>query len=370
MNRHHNTSDTCRQRHWRDALSIAALCLVAGAPLAWADDASRVVIRPLDAWSGVFADSRVTFRFSAKSDVQRTERLAWSLSAKGRTVTRGEVAMELTEGKTTLLALPVRMPHVREGVILKTTLSVSVVGNDDSSASDVEQTIWIFPQDAFSDRQQWLTKLQIQLYDPEEKTGTVLEEAGIPFETLQTLASLKTVDSGMVLIGSGISLKDYPKLGSIMAQLATLGVPVLCLTPADGVVPIPIGVLGNEHPVREPEQEVVRPQSVMFRQRDIARQLDKRLDANAWFGGGSIKQGFRFASVDERVVMESVSTGQGWPWIEVYYPNDRGRLILCGFGIVEQWNDSPVPRYLLLRILQRMSDKTSPANINTQTEEK
>jgi hypothetical protein len=41
--------------------------------------------------------------------------------------------------------------------------------------------------------------------------------------------------------------------------------------------------------------------------------------------------------------------------MEASWGEAGGRLVLCTFGIVEKWNDSPAPRYLLMKMLESVS---------------
>ena len=56
--------------------------------------------------------------------------------------------------------------------------------------------------------------------------------------------------------------------------------------------------------------------------------------------------------VGERgTVNVEVTDGQGWPWVEMEYEGG-GRLIICGFAMIEQWESTPAPRFLLARMLE------------------
>ncbi len=345
------------------------------------------VLRPLATARSLFADRTTKFRFAVADEDASTERIVWSLSANDRTLSRGEFVVELDPEKPTEFDVSVDAPTIRDGVILQTTLIVSRKSTNNRSQPDWQQTIWIFPEDATADKHEWLTSLDIQLYDPKRTTANMLREAGIPFDTLHTQASLEAVKEGVAIVGAGLSLKENSQLAEIMVRLAAAGVPVLCLTPGDGVIPVSVGktakksadgtsnktttdnnALGGGSETDGSETEgadseragaTSRPQSITLRQSDIVSELDKRLDGRDWLAGNEVTRCFRFAVADDSVVAESVSPGQGWPWLEIRYPTKRGRLVLSGFGVIEEWDTSPIPRYLLLRILERIS-KTAP----------
>ena len=47
--------------------------------------------------------------------------------------------------------------------------------------------------------------------------------------------------------------------------------------------------------------------------------------------------------------------GEGWPWLELRYPAKKGRLLVCGFGIIRQWEATPAPRYLISELFLRLT---------------
>jgi hypothetical protein len=65
----------------------------------------------------------------------------------------------------------------------------------------------------------------------------------------------------------------------------------------------------------------------------------------------------RLAIKNERdqVVAEIGRGNRGWPWLDVRYPAPRGRLFVCGFGIVRYWEAGPAPRYLLAELFARVA---------------
>lgn len=99
-----------------------------------------------------------------------------------------------------------------------------------------------------------------------------------------------------------------------------------------------------------------QPTSVVFRRQDIIRQLDKRLDGEGWTGPSkSTVSGVKLRG-DRGPVMAEVSRDPGmWPWMELGYGKEHRKFVMCGFGIVGAWAESPAPRFLLLKVLEQVS---------------
>ena len=239
------------------------------------------------------------------------------------------------------------LPPVRNGVVLEAKLTLSLVADkEEKAAASQEKTIWIFPEDPFYLHAKWLKELKVHLLDPEKKTLKVLEKAKVPFDEVGNVESIAELKEGVLLVGEGVSFKEYPALPELLIQAAARGLPVLCLAPAQGTLPIP----GAE------KAGVPVPGSLAWRRGDIIGEIDKRLDALSWSGGEMIASTVSLKA-EEGVVQGEIASAGGWPWMEVNYPETHGRLVICGFGIIRQWDASPTPRFLFERLLERVSEK-------------
>lgn len=307
-----------------------------------ADDA--LTIARVEHWSSVFAESetRWTYRFSAERPFR--DRVAWRLTANQRTLASGELQARGEADKPGEVTIPLRWPKVKEGTALAAQLSVS--------AGDVrhEQTVWIFPRDAFVDRREWLQSLNLSVFDPPGETRKVLKDNDVPHEQLRTREALDEVAEGIVIVGEGVSLKKHEGLIDDLRNLAARSVPVLCLASADGEFRF-----SSDKPLAT---------SVQLRRPDVIRELDKRLDPAWWPTGASQLRGLRVSSSDDDAVLKISDDANAWPWAEWEYEVGIGpfrpRCVWCGFGIVSAWDDGPTPRYLFVKLLERLSINSVP----------
>jgi hypothetical protein len=313
----------------------------------------EVRLTPREAWSAAFAESKVESNYTIASQQPFQGTLGWSLHIDERIVSRGEVAVDSAPDRPAKATVRLAMPAVRHGVIQQATLSVEVHAGDASKAvAKLERTIWIYPEDVFADRSAWLAGLKITLFDPQQQTSERFSKAGIPFRLARTAVALSETREGLVIVGEEVSLATQRDLAETLVRLAEAGRAVLCLAPAEGRWPLPDG-----------EQPDDRRPVLMLRGNEMIGELDKRLDAEAWLG---VEQPVRSRlnwKVDRSGLGLAVSTGQGWPWLELRYPHSGGRLLICGYAIVRDWESGPTPRYLLSRILERLSE-TSIAQAN------
>jgi hypothetical protein len=287
------------------------------------------------------------------------------LSVNRRTIARGQQLASVRPDKPAVATLRLAVPGVKEGVVVQAQLAVSLyAGASTRPAAEHTKPIWIFPRDPFVDRSEWLKGLNIELFDPLGKTAEVFEKARVPFKLTRNTAAISGPGTGLLVIGEGISLRDFRALPEAMLQAAAGGRPVLCLAPSEGAIPMPGA--GDT-----PQQA---PRLVELRREDIVTELDKRVDAAGWPPAGtSVASRLVVQPKGGRVVAEVSAQGAGWPWLDARYPAGRGRLLACGFGIIRQWEDGPAPRFLLARILdlldgqQDSSDRNNSVTLPTQT---
>src|SRR5205814_1197539 len=119
----------------------------------------------------------------------------------------------------------------------------------------------------FANRREWLKGLKIALFDPEKTTAEPLQKLAVPFQEINNTAALAEIKEGLLLVGAGVSFKDFPDLAETLTKAAAAGLPVLCLAPAGGILPIP----GTS-------PKGPRPRAVSWRRGDQITTLDNRLD--------------------------------------------------------------------------------------------
>lgn len=307
---------------------------------------SMVIQEP---WNDVFGGKEVVSHVLIVAREAAQGRVVWCYSAGDKTIARQEREISVAPGRPVSEEVRLPVPEVKEGVILNTTLSVSVIENGASQATaTLEKTLWVFPPDPFAGRTEWLKKLDLRLLDPEKRTADSFEKAGIPFQRVANMEALAEVKNGIIIVGEGISFNDFKGLPSLLFKAAARGASVLCLAPSGGTLSLP-GTGESELPV---------PRSMKFDRNKIITSLDKRLDAVAWPPDGVIAVStMALRSARGAVVGEVEKGGANWSWLEMSFNDSRGMFILCHFAIVEKWETGPAPRYLLAGILEYLASR-------------
>ena len=297
-----------------------------------------------EGWHTVFGGERAVFHALIGSDDAGAVRFGWALRVGQRTAQRRERQVELTGAEPARIAFDVDVPPVREGVVFPADLEL-LLRTDEATApaATLTRRLWVFPKDPFADRTEWLSEQRLRVLDPAETTERILGQAGVSFEVVARPAQVEAEPEPVTLIvGSGISLLDYPTLGESLVRLAARGHRVLCLCPTEGELELP-GVTVNDLP---------SPAQLVFRRNDVIRDLDKRLDAEAWATDGMLQTtGVRVETIGAKIVWTVKQDASGWPWVAASFGQD-GRFVLCGFPIIEHWDSGPTPRFLFLRILE------------------
>jgi hypothetical protein len=321
-----------------------------------AEDDVAVTVR--EKWSNVFAGRRAEFHCTVAVKKPFQGRIGWSLAVGRRTIARDETLVIAGPRKAGTVTIQCDLPQVAEGVVMPAVLSVACYGpNGGPPAASLVKPLWIFHEDPFASRSQWLKKLRLHLFDPAGKTRDLLYKASIPFTETRNVDSLTALEAGILIIGEGTSLAEYRALPRIMMRTAAKGIPVLCLAPSKGQFAIP-GAEDSDQP---------SPSRITFRRADVIRQFDKRLDDGAWSSDGKVAiAGLVLKSDQSRVIAEAVSADAGWSWFEAHFGEARGKLIVCGFGLVRKWDAGPTPRFFLVRLLEYINaDATQSTDRNS-----
>jgi hypothetical protein len=341
------------------AAAAALVCLHAPTAVLAAED---TVIEPVEKWADVFSGGEAKFHYTIRTVQPLDGRLHWSLSVNRRTVEHGQLPLTATAERAAEVTVALKVPEVKEGVVLESQLSIAVyAAGDQKPRAEHARKVWIFPPDPFANRSEWLKGLKINLFDPEGDTADVFEKAHIPFTFTKNISALDEIREGLLVVGEGTAWRDYRSLGEAVVKQAARGVPVLCLAPGEGTLVLP-GSAGAESPP---------PASLTLRQGDIIRELDKCLDATAWSPQGQIDASrLTIKSDRDQVVAEVGQARHAWPWLEVRYPAAKGRLLVCGFGIIRQWEATPAPRYLLSELFLRLNAEKPSSPLPQQERKK
>jgi hypothetical protein len=325
-------------------------CLIA-ALVAWQVPAgaqeSKLVTAPHQEWTTALAGTRATLEFSVRAGAGFKGRLIWTLAeVKSQRVLpgcRGESALAAGGKGTATAKVVLAFPDVNPGAVLKARLTVSLVEEGTGTAvATLAKTIHLFYPNPFAGRTNVLRDLHIVLYDPDPagKTGAALKGLQVPFEEEKNLDALADRKNGVVVVGEGVSFQEDPGLADVLLKLARRGLTVICLAPTAGSLPFP----GADQDGGE---------DVSLFRRDIIRKLDKRLDVGAWGAGGKVISSTLAVKAGEGSVVAEVTGGVGgWPWLQVDYPQEKGRLIVCGFALLAHWQANPTPRYLFARMIE------------------
>jgi hypothetical protein len=317
---------------------FAAGCLlpILAAPAAEA----KVTVEPVAKWSNVFGGKDVDVAFVVRG-AESLGQVTWSL-AIGPGRLSGVAAAD--PKKPGHFVVKLRSPDVKPGVILKMVLTVTAYSDKDVPLASYNQVLWVFPSDPFVDRTKWLESLKVTLFDPTEMTGPLLKRSGVPFKETVNVAELAGKTEGLVLVGTGVSFSDYPDLWETLRKLAARGVPVVCLAPTAGELPLP----------------GVEAEGIVVRGAGVIRRLDKRLDTAGWLPDGKVTVSGVSLKGDERQALAVVGKDGDWPWVEIDYPAADGKLVVCGFDFLGKWDAGPTPRYLFARLLEYLTEKNEP----------
>ena len=321
-----------------------------------AQEAPPAKIEPVLPWTNVFAGKdtdtprQVEFPLAVRAPKGFQGRLSWTFTINRATIQAQDVAVP---GDAARISLGLRVPYVREGLVLKGKLRADLVADSTQRAvAHFEQPLWIFPPQPFELQGTRWKDRRIFLMDPAGKTAAILKHMAIPFEEVVNVTALDEIKEGLIVVGEGISLHEERALMEMLIKTAARGLPVLCLAPLNGTFLLP----GTEN------CPPPRPLGLSLKGVEAIAEVSKHLDTRGWLPDGKVvASSLLLKSVEGNVVAEASAGPGGWPWLEVRYPSD-GRLLVCGFGIISHWNASPTPRYLFAGLLERLTTRSKIAS--------
>jgi hypothetical protein len=326
-------------------LTLASFLLAISLPLQAAVPAS---LRLPDGRTCFFSSERISIPVEVRSHETGPVRLSWVLRMHDAVVARREVAFDVQDGQIARHTLQLELPETREGITMEGSLSITLSDAKGQPLDTAETPLSVFDPDPFQNRKQWLETLQLHVYDPEGATVAIFEKAAIPFRRITNPAALNPAKGGILVIGEGLSLKASRGLMEAVFEAVQADIPVIVLAPMEGAFQIPAMQGGGE-------SGGPQPKSLSFHGKDIISRLDKRLDTGLWAEDrDSVLRYFRIGAYRDQpeIVMDE---DRGWPWIALDWPGGS-RLRFCGFGVVRDWEASPVPRYLLAALLEELSN--------------
>ncbi len=336
---------------FKTKIGAVLLCFLAG--LVQAQDMGspgKIDIEAKEKWRTVFGGREAIYHFHIRAVESISGRVGWVLRHKNRTIDRGESLFKAGPVDQSLIKVGLNIPQVKEGVIMPLRFALTLYSKTDKQVlASWEETLYVFHEDAFAIKKEWLKNLKIGLFDPEGKTQAVFKAMKIPFLVQKNIDSLSKFNGSLLIIGSGLNFAKYQSLWKEILSLSIQNTPVLVLAPSAGSILIP-GVKGTELP---------ECRSMMFLGREVICQLYNKLDADAWAPDGKVvASSMVLNTVKSRLVGEFVSEDKDWSWFEADFTGKGGRIVICGFAIVEQMDAGPTPRFLLARLFEYLSGDT------------
>ena len=304
--------------------------------------AADVRIESVEHWSNVFDGEEIVQRFRIPNAAANAEAIGWRVTMETAVINRGESVLKADPNLGPLLTVQFRLPEGGPRVILSLTIHITRHGQE-----VLAKRLWIFPRNPFTQPIPGLGTREIVLFDPQRTTAPRLEEADVQFRLVKHVDALAELRGGVLLIGHGTNFREHRALSSVVLQVANRGVTVVCLAPSAGVIPFP----DDEGSDGQDESKSAVLQNFRLGRTDVIAAFDKRLDFRDWRGKSSvIASTFKINGKDKKMTAEVSTENRGWSWIEADFAN-RGRLIVCGFNIMEQWDAGPAPRHTLWHLL-------------------
>ena len=139
----------------------------------------------------MFGESEARFTFDVAAAQGLSGRVTWAFFARDRFISRGDRSIRAEVRHPVSWKCHCGLGRCGTGLCSR-PMSVAVVDADDqTSVSEFEKRLWIFPPDPFADHRQWLMELKIAVFDPEGDTWRVFGKAKIGYREVRNFAALE-----------------------------------------------------------------------------------------------------------------------------------------------------------------------------------
>jgi hypothetical protein len=328
---------TRQRRYWIATLSIC-LAMIASMPAAAADPE----IVPVEQWSNVFAGEEISQNFLLPRGIGAGQAVGWSVVVETAVIARRETAARVDADGRPVLTVQFRLPDGEPRTVLPVSIVV-VLGNREV----VAKQLWIYPRNPFDEPVPNLDPTGLVLFDPHRETADRWDDLPLKFRFEKNVDALTKVDSGVVVIGEGVSFREYRGLPRISGALARRGVKVLCLAPEVGS----IALSDKEASGQQGVPAAAGLNRLILRQSDVLKDFDKRLDHADWRGERSpVGTWLQMISKAGSISVDVSQDEGGWSWLEAEY-SSGGRIIVSGFHSIEHWDAGPAARHALWHAL-------------------
>ncbi|MCA9258582.1 MAG: hypothetical protein KDA61_05260 [Planctomycetales bacterium] len=285
----------------------------------------------------------------------------WSLLRRGRRIDSGFMThvVESAEAGAYSGRIKLESPVLEPGVTLATELHLSHPGN----RLEGHVNLHIFSPDAFAHVDRNAIASLLHVFDPEGATAHALDAADIAYRRIDLLGDVDTARAGLLLVGEGAALDAPAGLWSALLAAAQRGVDVAVFAPASGKVACEfLATPQNDSPV-----------NVIWGESLDLRRYDERFEERRarFFENSTPRRGFSLACVRNRMHLQ-FGVEEGWSSCEFEFATPAtgqraGRLSLSCLPLASQWHVSPVPRYLLLHLLDRSRPRDASREVQSAT---
>lgn len=254
------------------------------------------------------------------------EMLSFRISRHHRTLQKGVV----TVGEGGVAEIPVSVPAMHDGLAmrLEMTLSRSV---DAVGGQPGPETIYAFSDQPFADGTLPVRAADVNVFDPDGRTAAALEAIKVPFQRVRDFAELSGTTNSFVVVHEGVSPGGDGNLGGIIDALIDDGNRVIVLAPADGCISI--------HAAKDALKYGFAKEVLAFKR--SGRGMEYELDF-------SVMGGNRFTVATDGGISVADFGGDGEVEAAAWEAaNGRGRGVICGLGLISDWEKTPAARWLL-----------------------
>ncbi len=267
------------------------------------------------------------------------------MSINGRAVYSNKKSIDLDMDDSSSFDIHVPIPSPKKNNISEALLEIVLAEASSGQEYKYLEVIKILGADPFRYQKNWLTSLDIHLYDPNGNTAQIFKKAGIPFKKIQFLKIEKLNPQGVLIVGESTKLKR--REGTLLLQVARSGMPVICLS-----------LVSAEFPFRFETTTRNTPLLLHFDGSRASQLIKQNLNITIWEENGEdyVSSSLHLGGNKLGSIAHATKGSDGWAWLEIQFVNNGAKFLYIGDSIISSWERSPTPRYLIDSLLHYVSE--------------
>jgi hypothetical protein len=283
-----------------------------------------------------FGGQTITLNYELSSSRTEAVTFSWHVAVKQTVIASREKTVELTADKRAETGFKLELPRPRAGSPLEMELLIKIDGR--LVHRRPLKVVLRNPLERFP--------LPIVLFDPAGQTAAALAKSGVKHRAVPRESELNSARKSAIVVGEGVSWKGLRTLSRTLHDCLERDNRIVVLRPSEGELSLTT-LIGR------PEEKSGRLQ---FAGAEAYAKLIPEFARSSVYKRAEPPTTLKLVGTRTDVMLGLQDNAFGWWWMRYQPDHSRGRLAICTLPVISEWDEDPLPRYLLAALLNDSRD--------------